>query len=444
MNLKKCMIVVLCLTMLFSVMGTGATEPKTTPSVDPSVSPSVDPSVSPSVDPSTTPSAEPTVSPTPALEAQKAPEQFVLKFSLNADGETFTATIPAVENGLYSFDGVTFSENNQKTDCLPDTSYTGYVKYAATQTALESPVTWNSKKTEKLKVKNPSISPESGEFKNSIVITITCDTKDAVIYYTTNGQQPSVASQRYTGSFDLTTTATVRAIAVKDGYDQSDVVTARYTKEKIIKRPARCNVYFETDGGTKIEERKIQRNTAVVRPADPKKEGYDFAGWYADASFTTEYDFEEKILKSVVIYAKWVPAKNQGTTEQADASKQIIMYIDQKEAIVFGKKVVNDVAPLKIKDCVTMLPARFVAEHLGADVDWDEDAQTVTVTKGEILIVIRIGEHYAEVNDQPVKLQYSTAFTQNNRAYVPLRFLCESLGADVDWEEETQKIIITK
>lgn len=436
MKLKKWMIAILCFSMLFAVVGAGATESEVAPIVESTEVPGTAPSTSPSIDPS--------VSQALVQEPQKAPEQFSLKFTLNADGETFTATIPAVENGRYSFDGETYSENNQKKDCLPDTSYTGYVKYAATETALESPATWNSRKTEKLKTKNPVISPESGEFKNSIAVKINCDTKGAVIYYTTNGQQPSIASQIYTGPFELTSTSTVRAIAVKDGYHQSDVVTARYTKEKVIKRPARCNVYFETDGGSKIEERKIQRNTAVARPADPQKEGFDFAGWYADASFTREYDFEEKILKSVVIYAKWVPAETKGTAEKVDSSKQIIMHIDQKEATVFGRTVVNDVAPLKIKDCVTMLPARFVAEHLGADVDWDEPNQTVTVTKGDTLIVIRIGEHYAEVNDKPVKLEYSTAFTQNNRAYVPLRFLCESLGADVDWEEETQKIIITK
>ncbi|MBO5070929.1 MAG: hypothetical protein J6C37_11300 [Roseburia sp.] len=69
---------------------------------------------------------------------QNAPNSFTLTFALNKDGKTYTATIPAVENALYSFDGVTYSAENTKTDCQQGSSYTGYIKYAATVTYDES------------------------------------------------------------------------------------------------------------------------------------------------------------------------------------------------------------------------------------------------------------------------------------------------------------------
>lgn len=71
-------------------------------------------------------------------ESQAAPQIFEIVFTLNPDGETYTATIPFIENGLYSFDGVSFSDNNQKTDCLPETEIKAYVKFAETDELGES------------------------------------------------------------------------------------------------------------------------------------------------------------------------------------------------------------------------------------------------------------------------------------------------------------------
>ena len=38
-------------------------------------------------------------------------------------------------------------------------------------------------------------------------------------------------------------------------------------------------VTFDSDGGSAVSEQKL-RNAPAVKPADPKKNGYDFAGWY--------------------------------------------------------------------------------------------------------------------------------------------------------------------
>ena len=46
---------------------------------------------------------------------------------------------------------------------------------------------------------------------------------------------------------------------------------------------------------------------------------------------------------------------------------------------VFGRPVVNDVAPV-VRNNRTMLPIRFVAENLGARVDWIADTQNIIIT----------------------------------------------------------------
>lgn len=123
-------------------------------------------------------------------------------------------------------------------------------------------------------------------------------------------------------------------------------------------------------------------------------------------------------------------------------SEVFTLTIGSNIASVFGETKENDVQPL-LKNGRTMLPARFVAENLGATVSWDDATQTVTVTNDEVVIKITIGSAIATVNDEEVTLD-SPAFLENDRTYTPVRFIAESLGSNVSWDEETQTVIMTK
>lgn len=59
-------------------------------------------------------------------------------------------------------------------------------------------------------------------------VTIISSTEGATIYYTTNGTDPTTSSTPYTGPFSISNETTVKAIAVKSGYDNSDVASAEY------------------------------------------------------------------------------------------------------------------------------------------------------------------------------------------------------------------------
>ena len=63
----------------------------------------------------------------------------------------------------------------------------------------------------------PVISPDAGSYYNSVTVSIECATEGATIYYTTNGVEPSEQSLVYEEPFTLTESATVKAVAVKDG-----------------------------------------------------------------------------------------------------------------------------------------------------------------------------------------------------------------------------------
>ncbi len=112
------------------------------------------------------------------------------------------------------------------------------------------------------------------------------------------------------------------------------------------------------------------------------------------------------------------------------------LYID-----VFGKLVKNDVTAILTPEGRMMLPIRVIAEALGADVDWDADTQKVTITKGDTVIEIFIGADYAIVNGEKVALD-SAAFIKDNRTYLPVRFISEYLGADVNWYADSKTVTI--
>lgn len=78
-----------------------------------------------------------------------------------------------------------------------------------------------------ISVAAPVFSPEAGTYTKSQNVTITCETEGATIYYTVDGEEPTSASTEYTGAISVSTTTTIKAIAIV-GSDESTVATATY------------------------------------------------------------------------------------------------------------------------------------------------------------------------------------------------------------------------
>lgn len=106
-----------------------------------------------------------------------------------------------------------------------------------------------------------------------------------------------------------------------------------------------------------------------------------------------------------------------------------------------GKQVEFDVQPV-IKDKRTLVPFRAIFEELGATVNWDGKSQTITAHRGETTLVLQIGSYKAEINGEVHTLDVPPEI-KDDRTLVPLRFISEALGADVDWNENLQLATIT-
>lgn len=120
-------------------------------------------------------------------------------------------------------------------------------------------------------VRMPVFTPVTGSlFKDKLTVTASCPTEGATVYYTTDGTVPTVGSKVFpTEGVTLTETTTLKAIAVKDGLDNSEVVTVTYTK---LEPYASLKALKESNIAT--EEGKpcvVELKDAVVTYADSRK-----------------------------------------------------------------------------------------------------------------------------------------------------------------------------
>lgn len=82
---------------------------------------------------------------------------------------------------------------------------------------------------------DPTFSVASHTFyADAIDVELECGTSGASIYYTLDGTDPSASSSLYEGAISISATTTVKAIAVKDGLDDSNIVSETYTKGEFV------------------------------------------------------------------------------------------------------------------------------------------------------------------------------------------------------------------
>lgn len=65
-------------------------------------------------------------------------------------------------------------------------------------------------------------------------------------------------------------------------------------------------VTFNTGEGSAVDSQVVADGAKAIKPAAPKRDGYEFAGWYADAGLKSPYDFSTSVTKDLTLYAKWV------------------------------------------------------------------------------------------------------------------------------------------
>ncbi|MDE1160633.1 MAG: chitobiase/beta-hexosaminidase C-terminal domain-containing protein [Acidobacteriaceae bacterium] len=124
--------------------------------------------------------------------------------------------------------------------------YTNSLNFPVTTGAYETALSSNSSVTgfvtkfplaPTVATATPTFSPSAGSYATAQSVTISDTTSGATIYYTIDGTTPTTSSTLYTGSFSVSSTETIEAIAVASGYLNSAVATAKYTIETLAATP---------------------------------------------------------------------------------------------------------------------------------------------------------------------------------------------------------------
>ncbi len=130
--------------------------------------------------------------------------------------------------------------------------------------------------------------------------------------------------------------------------------------------------------------------------------------------------------------------------DENDGSNRIILKIGNENVTTGSIQKVLEVPPF-IQNSRTMVPFRFIGEELGAEIGWDGEERKVEYKLGENILELWIGNNTARINGEDVMLDEDPSirpFIINSRTVVPVRFISETLGFEVTWNNETQEITI--
>ena len=316
-----------------------------------------------------------------------------ISFTGSNDNDGLTANTPKKSFGTLDANGIVSLLANGGTMVVVGKAYIG-ASYSLP--ALSAPLTITAV-YDGVDYKNPepATSPSAGMFKmkGSAKLTINSDvTFDDIILFQENEQNTIVVPAGVT----LTVT------------DKAVLMTAKDYHFKLVVE----------EGGKAILSKAAQETFAIENNGTVETYGGE------EAPTTTVAPTEPATPAEPVAPASGVELK---------------MTLNKTDYTVNGETKTMDVAPIS----GTMLPVRYVATALGAEVLWDGATSTATLKTADVEIKITIGAATATVNGEAVTLD-SPAFIENDRTYMPVQFVAEKLGATVNWDEATSTATITK
>lgn len=100
-------------------------------------------------------------------------------------------------------------------------------------------------------------------------------------------------------------------------------------------------------------------------------------------------------------------------------------------------------APYVVGDGTTLVPVRVITEVFGAEVGWDGDTKTVSLSYPDVTISLTIGSASATVNSHTEQLSAAPEL-YNDTTMVPLRFISETFDAVVTYDDATRLITVVK
>ena len=147
----------------------------------------------------------------------------------------------------------------------------------------------------------------------------------------------------------------------------------------------------------------------------------------------------KKIISLLVIAAM---ALSLITVSAAEDKVEISFRVGDSTLSING----NDVSVEKpyVKDGVTLVPLRVITEAFGAEVEWIGETKTIKLIYPDVNISLVIGSNTAEINGRAETLLHEPELLPPGVTMVPLRFISETFGAEVSYDDATKAIKVVK
>lgn len=175
-------------------------------------------------------------------------------------------------------------------------------------------------------------SPSSGEVKSGTIVTLTAKSNGNVvygtnIYYTTNGKNPTTNSSKYTSSgIVIDSDCTLKAIAYKDGYEESNILTQKYTIEKIKVTGITLNLT-----NVPLKKGETQQLIATVSPSNATNKNVKWtSNKTAVATVSTNGLITAKSLGNATITCKATDGSGKYATCDVTVINERSVAIDEK------------------------------------------------------------------------------------------------------------------
>lgn len=144
------------------------------------------------------------------------------------------------------------------------------------------------------------------------------------------------------------------------------------------------------------------------------------------------------ILMCVIMLFSITPA----FADEVPETVEIRFCVGDETLTINGNSVTVE-KPYVVGDGVTLVPLRVITEAFGAKVGWEQSTKTATLEYPGINMSLQIGNSVAEVNGQAVKL-LAPPELKPGVTMVPLRFISETFGATVSYDNATRQITVVK
>lgn len=216
-----------------------------------------------------------------------------------------------------------------------------------------------------------------------------------------------------------------------------DTIVPNYTKYKNLLNQIKIeNPTIKSIHELVLMESKLQlEGLILIRDSLSKsalnKESFT-TGTYKFYEGTIWYDYWLKKLNS---YRKSIVGQTESVSLVNDLAQK-----DPLQVIINGEPLHMSTLPF-ISNGTTFVPFRSLFEKFGFKVTWDSDNQRIISEKDSLTIELVVGSKGALVNGKEYALTEPPRFL-NGVTFVPLRFIGEASGYDVNWNKETSEITI--